>query len=213
MDWSFTISAGPCQHSHSQARVPLDSWSHFAVSDSRLPQPGGSGPHIYIPQEQGGLLIHRHWVPFSSTHRALVEVFDHASTQVLPPKPTYFPVNSFIRKALGLWEQWNCDSSGIVARIWGGNPNYLLAITRVRREKAETVSCCCYDTGQKLKVPLPLPYLFPVCLYYAQEKCIILLLHAWVLVQDSLFYHYFLCQKSTEIMTAVCSKWFLWNNS
>jgi hypothetical protein len=29
----------------------------FSVSDSRLPQPGGPGPWIYIPQEQGGLVI------------------------------------------------------------------------------------------------------------------------------------------------------------
>jgi hypothetical protein len=27
---------------------------HFTVSDSRLPQPGGPGSRIYIPQEQGG---------------------------------------------------------------------------------------------------------------------------------------------------------------
>jgi hypothetical protein len=27
---------------------------HFTVSYSRLPQPGGPGPRIYIPQEQGG---------------------------------------------------------------------------------------------------------------------------------------------------------------
>jgi hypothetical protein len=39
----------------------------------RLPQPGGPGPHIYIPPGQGG-----HWVPFPSpltTRRAMVEVF------------------------------------------------------------------------------------------------------------------------------------------
>jgi hypothetical protein len=36
---------------------PRDSWSHFTVSDSRLPQPGGPGPRIYIPQEQGGSFI------------------------------------------------------------------------------------------------------------------------------------------------------------
>jgi hypothetical protein len=30
---------------------------HVTVSDSRLPQPGGPGPHIYIPQEQGGPVI------------------------------------------------------------------------------------------------------------------------------------------------------------
>jgi hypothetical protein len=49
----FTIAAGPRQHSHSRVRVPRDSLSYFIVSDSRLPQPGGPGPHIYITQKQG----------------------------------------------------------------------------------------------------------------------------------------------------------------
>jgi hypothetical protein len=57
MDLSFTIAAGPRQRSHSQVRIPRDSWPHFTVSDLRLPQPGGQSPHIYIPQEQGGLVI------------------------------------------------------------------------------------------------------------------------------------------------------------
>jgi hypothetical protein len=50
----FTIAADPRQHSHSWVRVPRDSWPYFAVSDSRLPQSGGPGPRIYIPQEQSG---------------------------------------------------------------------------------------------------------------------------------------------------------------
>jgi hypothetical protein len=49
----FTIAAGPRQYSHFQVWVPQDSWPHFAVSNSRLPQPGGPGPHICIPQEHG----------------------------------------------------------------------------------------------------------------------------------------------------------------
>jgi hypothetical protein len=55
MGLSFTIAAGTRQRSHSRVRVPRYSL-HFTVSDSRLPQPGGSGPHIYvyIPQKQGG---------------------------------------------------------------------------------------------------------------------------------------------------------------
>jgi hypothetical protein len=57
MGLSFTIVAGPLHHSHSQVRVPLDSWPYFTVSDSRLPQPGEPGPRIYIPQEQGGPVI------------------------------------------------------------------------------------------------------------------------------------------------------------
>jgi hypothetical protein len=64
MGLSFTIAAGPRQHSHSQVRVTRDSW-HFTVSAWRLPQPGGSGPRIYIHQEQGGpVMSPKHWFPF-----------------------------------------------------------------------------------------------------------------------------------------------------
>jgi hypothetical protein len=54
---SFTIAAGPRQHSHSEVWVPQDSWPHFSVSDSRLPQPEEPGSRTYIPQEQGGAVI------------------------------------------------------------------------------------------------------------------------------------------------------------
>jgi hypothetical protein len=57
MGLSFTIAAGPREHSHSRVRVPQHSWPYFTVSDSRLPQPGGPGPRIYIPQEKGGRVI------------------------------------------------------------------------------------------------------------------------------------------------------------
>jgi hypothetical protein len=57
MGLSITIAAGVRQRGHSQVRVPRDSWPHFTVSDSRLPQPGGSGPSICISQEQGGPII------------------------------------------------------------------------------------------------------------------------------------------------------------
>jgi hypothetical protein len=53
----FTTAAGPRQRSHSWVRVSRDSWPYFTVSDSRLPQPGGSGPCIYIPTEQGDPVI------------------------------------------------------------------------------------------------------------------------------------------------------------
>jgi hypothetical protein len=45
------------QRSHSQERVPWGSWPHFTVSNLRLPKPGGPGPCIYIPQEQGDPVI------------------------------------------------------------------------------------------------------------------------------------------------------------
>jgi hypothetical protein len=53
MGLSFTIDDGTRKRSHSQVRVPRYSWPHFTVSGSRLPQPAGPGPRIYIPQEQG----------------------------------------------------------------------------------------------------------------------------------------------------------------
>jgi hypothetical protein len=52
----FTIAAGPCQGSHSRVKVMRDS-SYFTVSDSGLPEPGGPGPRIYIPQEQSGPIM------------------------------------------------------------------------------------------------------------------------------------------------------------
>jgi hypothetical protein len=53
----FTIAAGPLQRSHSQIRVPRDSWSHFSASDARLLLPGVPGSLIYILQEHCGLVI------------------------------------------------------------------------------------------------------------------------------------------------------------
>jgi hypothetical protein len=46
---SFAIAAGSRQCIHSQVQVPRDSWP--------LPQLGGPGSRIYIPQEQGGPVI------------------------------------------------------------------------------------------------------------------------------------------------------------
>jgi hypothetical protein len=52
--------------------VPLGSESrgtqdHILLSQFlRLPQPGGPGPRIYIPQKQGGPVTPGHWVPFPS---------------------------------------------------------------------------------------------------------------------------------------------------
>jgi hypothetical protein len=54
---SFTLAAGPRQRSHSRVWVPRDSWLYFTVSDSRLPQPGGPGPCIYVPQALGSIFV------------------------------------------------------------------------------------------------------------------------------------------------------------
>jgi hypothetical protein len=52
MGQSFRIAAAPRQRSHSQVRVSRD-WPH-----SRLPQTGGPGHRIYIPQRQAGPIIY-----------------------------------------------------------------------------------------------------------------------------------------------------------
>jgi hypothetical protein len=57
MGLSFTIVVSSRQRSHSRVRVLWDSWPYYTVSESRPPQPGGPGPRIYIPQEQGGPVI------------------------------------------------------------------------------------------------------------------------------------------------------------
>jgi hypothetical protein len=94
MGLSYSIAAGPRQHSHSQVQVPRDSWPYFTVSDSSLPQPGGPGPRIlYPPGTEWPSYIPKHWVPFSSpttTHKATVKVFEPAftGTQRTQKKPT-----------------------------------------------------------------------------------------------------------------------------
>jgi hypothetical protein len=83
-DWSVVYNCCcPRQRSHSCGRVPRDSWPHFTVWDSRLTQPGGSGPCIYIPRNMVAQLYLQALGSFSSpptTRRATVEIFDLAST-------------------------------------------------------------------------------------------------------------------------------------
>jgi hypothetical protein len=83
---SFTLATDPRQRSHSQIRVPQDSLPHFTVSNSILPQPGGPGPRIYIPQEEWRNYNSSHWIPFPShptAHRTTVEVFEATSLKEL----------------------------------------------------------------------------------------------------------------------------------
>jgi hypothetical protein len=69
---SFTIVAGPRHCSHSRVRVPWDSLPYFTVSDSRL-------------------LLSSH----PTTRRAVVEVFDPASTRDDTSSPAPFFYNHF----------------------------------------------------------------------------------------------------------------------
>jgi hypothetical protein len=85
----FTIAAGSRQRSRPWVRVPRDSWLYFAVSDSRLPQPGGPGPRIYIPQEQGGPVI---------------------------PPGTGFPFRRLLRLAGLRWRYSNQPPRGVVSQ-------------------------------------------------------------------------------------------------
>jgi hypothetical protein len=57
MDLSFTITPGPRQRSHSQVRVPRDSWPHIIVSDSALPKLEGQVPVFITPST--GFLFRR----------------------------------------------------------------------------------------------------------------------------------------------------------
>jgi hypothetical protein len=52
MGLSFTIAAGPLQLSHSQVRVPRDSWPHFTLSNSTVPKPGGQVPVFISPRNR-----------------------------------------------------------------------------------------------------------------------------------------------------------------
>jgi hypothetical protein len=56
MGLSFIVAAGPRQRCHSQGRVSRNSWPHFTVSDSRLPNLEARSPYLYL-QEQGSLVI------------------------------------------------------------------------------------------------------------------------------------------------------------
>jgi hypothetical protein len=57
MGLSFTAAAGLRQRSNSRVRVSLDSRPYFTVSGSRLLQPRGPSPRIYITQEEGDTVI------------------------------------------------------------------------------------------------------------------------------------------------------------
>jgi hypothetical protein len=52
MGLSFTVVAGPRKRSHSQVSFPLDSWPHFTVSDSRLPNLEDQVPVFISPSDR-----------------------------------------------------------------------------------------------------------------------------------------------------------------
>jgi hypothetical protein len=52
MGLSFSIAAGPRQHSHSRVQFPRDSWPYFTVSDSRLPDLRPRSPYFISPRNR-----------------------------------------------------------------------------------------------------------------------------------------------------------------
>jgi hypothetical protein len=84
---SFAIAAGPS---------PAGLKTIFTVSGSRLPQPGGPGPRIYIRQEQRGPVI---------------------------PPGTGFPFRLLLRLAGLRWRYSNPPPCGVCLN-WTTNPRY-----------------------------------------------------------------------------------------
>lgn len=72
------FAAGPHQRSHSWGRVPKDLLPPSSVSNSRFPPNGGTGPRIYICQDQGDPIV-PHSSP-SMTRRNTAEVLEPTST-------------------------------------------------------------------------------------------------------------------------------------
>jgi hypothetical protein len=110
----FTIAAGPRQRSHSQVRVPLGSSPHFTVSYSRLHQPGGLGPRIYMPQEQGGPVI-----PPSTGFLLLAGLRWKYSTPPPHGISNGQKTDLFIPDYIGLNDLYNWGSHGVVFELCG----------------------------------------------------------------------------------------------
>jgi hypothetical protein len=158
---SFTIAAGPRR----------DTWPHFTVSDSRLPQPGGPGPRIYIPQEQGspvippgtGFPFHRllrlsglRW-RYSTTPPH--ENFSLLSLSLIRPTVS-LPVCLRIKHPFGAYDQifitvrqlWVCWCGALSLSLW-------------REDGSVVYNCCWPSPAQSFSRPSPvgLGFLF-LCL-------------------------------------------------
>jgi hypothetical protein len=155
MGLPFTIAAGPRQRSHSHVRVPRDSWPHFTVSDSRLPQHGGAGPRIYIPQEQGGPVIppgtgfpFRHllrlarlrWRHSTPTPHGIVSICSEFRVQNYFTTGCLPPISLSWRQAL--WDP------GLMTRYLLLRDSYGLVFLgrRLWREDRSVFSICCWPS-------------------------------------------------------------------
>jgi hypothetical protein len=147
---SFTIAAGPRQHSHSRVRVPRDSWSYFTVSELILPKPGGLGPRIYIPQEQGGPVIPPGTgFPF----RRLLWLAGLRWRYSAPPphgsSPRKFPHTHCVRAQVPVWTWlWKYESlicwesnTGILPDLFWGDKSQWLTDNYGATDVASLLSC------------------------------------------------------------------------
>jgi hypothetical protein len=112
----FAIAASPRQCSCSQVQVPRDLWPHFTVSDSRLPQPGGPCPCIYIPQEQSGPVI---------------------------PPGTGFSFHCLLRLADLWWRYSTSPPHGIIIAWFSFTTYQVFDIGPHRKHCVQQLFCCC----------------------------------------------------------------------
>jgi hypothetical protein len=78
MGLSFAIAAGPRQRSHSRVRTPRNSWSHFTVLISRLPNLEGYVPVFISPRNRVAQLY-----PQATTRRVTVDLFEPSCSRIL----------------------------------------------------------------------------------------------------------------------------------
>jgi hypothetical protein len=139
MGLSFTITAGPRQGSHSQVRVPRDSWPYFTLRFETPPTWRARSPYLYLPGTGWPRYTPRHCIPLSPpppARRAKVKVFDPTSTRVTSncracntsartTQKTPFPNNSSIVTELFISSLHRNCSSSIFACVYFSGGNYL----------------------------------------------------------------------------------------
>jgi hypothetical protein len=121
-----------------------ESWPHFTISDSRLPQPGGPGPHIYISQGQGGPFIPSGTgFPF----RRLLRLAGIRWRYSTPPPHGTSESESYVKT-----DGQSASLSWNKAPIWGLRSDFLLADScgfefvgrSLWREDGSVVYNCCW---------------------------------------------------------------------
>jgi hypothetical protein len=173
MSLSFTIAAGPRQDSHSRVRVPWGSWPQFTFSNSRLPQPGVSGPRIYISPKQGepgtgfpfrrllrlARLRWRYSNPLHTAHCTVVKVkvtlrLTVSQSWCRAPSGTHdqiFSYYSLTVTVLFLWGALSVERMGLSFVYAAGSSQRSLSLVRVPWDSQP------YFTVSDLRLPIPSP--------------------------------------------------------